>query len=113
MAKSTVIVYNVTLVRIGQGDTIMSVKKDCLHKFVATQKKGKWKVRVLATVNKDKFSIQEVTTTFFECSVCGAKKEFPNNWEKNFVAPEKTLVESSRAKSPLKPPAQKRIKTAV
>lgn len=63
--------------------------KECEHIFLATAKKGKWKVRAFGTNNRGRISIEEVTTTLFRCKRCGAIKEFPDNWEWNYLAPGK------------------------
>lgn len=63
----------------------------CEHKFLATGKKGKWKVRAFGTNNRGRISIEEVTTTFFRCSKCRLLKEFPDNWEWNYITPGKSL----------------------
>ena len=69
----------------------MTMKTEkCLHNFRATPKKGKWKVRVFGTNNRGRISIEEVSTTVFRCSKCGDIKEFPDNWEWNYITPGKS-----------------------
>jgi hypothetical protein len=89
----------------------MAVKTDCSHRFVATKEKGKWDVRVVATSNKENFSIEQVTTTIFKCSLCNAKKEFPDNWERSYIAPDLTVTEPVATKRAA--PAKKRVRPAV
>lgn len=59
----------------------------CLHQFVASSEKGEWRVKVLSTNNRGTPEDEIVDTTVFVCKKCGRKKEYPDFWEKNYVAP--------------------------
>lgn len=91
----------------------MRIKKECSHKYIATAKKSKWKVRVMKTHNRENFSTQEVTTTVFKCLSCNAIKEFPDIWERNYIAPENTSRESTKAKRSLQNQDDKRKRLTV
>lgn len=67
-------------------------RKDCVHKFVATVQKGVWKVEAISLNKRGKPRIQNVATTIFVCSECGAKTEYPDTWERNFVLPRTSKV---------------------
>lgn len=61
--------------------------KDCIHEFAATAEKGLWRVKVLSTNNRGTPADEFVITTIYECKKCGDHKEYPDEWEKNYVAP--------------------------
>jgi len=67
------------------------MKKQCTHKYVATAKKGSWNVKIRTTNSRGKDREETVSTTFFKCTKCGAIKEYPDTWEKNYVANDQQL----------------------
>ena len=64
------------------------MKTECKHKFVATLKKGEWKVTALSVNNRGGPQIETVGTTVFRCARCGVTREYPDFWESNYVVPE-------------------------
>lgn len=62
--------------------------RNCNHEFVATEEKGEWRVKVTSTNNRGTPDDEFVITTIYECKRCGATKEFPDEWEKNYVVPD-------------------------
>jgi len=89
----------------------MKTKKECTHRFTPTPQKGEWMVKVISTNNRGKPDDEKVRTTVFKCENCGVKKEYPDMWERTFVAPKhagKILETSGRAA-----PARKKLKEAA
>ena len=62
--------------------------KDCVHAFVSTEERGVWKVEAVPLNKRGNSKIETVYTTIFKCSKCGAIKEYPDTWEKNYIAPD-------------------------
>jgi len=86
----------------------------CNHEFVATSRKGEWTVKVRSTNNRGTPDDETVDTTVFECDKCGKQKEFPDYWEKNYVAPEEVSrkkVEKVKRRKPRTRKGNKNRKT--
>jgi len=62
------------------------VKKHCTHKFIATSIKGIWTVKVRTANSRGSARDETVSTTVFKCSECGIRREYPDSWERNYIA---------------------------
>ena len=74
-----------------------SDRKNCVHKFTSTGEKSTWSVEARPTNNRGGSKWVDVTVTVFKCIKCGEKKEYPDNWEPNYVTP-KNVVKMQRPK---------------
>ncbi len=62
------------------------MKRQCTHEFIATSKKGMMTVKIKTTNIRAKNRNERLSTTYFKCSKCGAIKEYPDTWEKNYIS---------------------------
>lgn len=63
-----------------------SVKnKECIHRFVATDRKGTWSVKVHAMNGQNTKRKEKVSTTYFKCTICGLMTEYPDTWNNNYI----------------------------
>ena len=72
-----------------KGCFIMADKKtkNCVHQYVATGEKGLWMVEAISLNKRGKPREIKIKTTVFKCRKCGAKKEYPDTWERNYRMP--------------------------
>ena len=66
--------------------------------MVATGQKGRIPIKVISTNNRGKPQDDFVQATVFECVKCGSTREFPDEWEKNYVLPSDLDSKTGRKK---------------
>ena len=63
---------------------ITKKQKECVHSFQATSGKAVMKVQSVSNNMRGKPKPVDVVSTVFKCSKCGAKKLYPDTWERGF-----------------------------